>query len=53
LPGAGDPGYLVKTVLWIGSLCVLGGLEGYFAAKKNLQPLVIGIFFGLVWIGIF
>jgi len=51
IPGGSD--HLAASVLYIVSLSLVGGVEGFLAAKKNLKSLVIGIFLAGVWIGIF
>jgi hypothetical protein len=51
----GDSGsdYLVMTVLYIVSLCSIGGLEGYFASKHEKKTSVIAIALTVIWIVIF
>jgi hypothetical protein len=51
IPGGSD--HLAASVLYIVSLSLVGGVEGFLAAKKNLKSLVVGIFLAGVWIGIF
>jgi hypothetical protein len=51
--GFEDNNYLIRTVLWIGSLCVVGGLEGFFAAGKTARSLLIALLLAGIWTGIF
>jgi hypothetical protein len=46
-------GYLAGSVVYIISLIVLGGLEGYFAAKKTRGHLLIALLLAALWAGIF
>jgi hypothetical protein len=48
-----DTSYLVKSVLYIGSLCVVGGLEGYFAAMHEKRSLVLAAAFAGLWALVF
>jgi hypothetical protein len=51
--GFENDNYLIRAVLWIGSLCVTGGLEGFFAAKKTPGFLLIALLLAGIWAGIF
>ena len=51
--GFENDSYLIRTVLWIGSLCVIGGLEGFFAAKKPAGSFLVALLLAGIWAGIF
>jgi len=51
IPSGNDS--LMYSALYILSLSLVGGVEGFFAAKKNLKSLLIAIFFAILWIVIF
>lgn len=51
--GVGDTRYLVETVFWIGSLCAIGGLQGYFAAMREKRSLILAAILGGLWIFVF
>lgn len=46
-------GYLVYSVFYIVSLSLVGGLEGFFAAKKTAKSLLIALLLAGIWAGIF
>jgi len=48
-----DPGYLAYSVFYVVSLSLVGGLEGFFAAKKTVGFVTISLFLALLWTGIF
>lgn len=50
---AQDNSYLVKSVLYIVSLCVIGGLEGYFAAMREKRAFIIAATLAGLWILVF
>jgi hypothetical protein len=52
-PGDAGSGYLVMTILYIVSLCSIGGLEGYFASRQEKKSLVIAIALTVLWIMVF
>jgi hypothetical protein len=45
--------YLVCPVIYIVSLSMVGGLEGYFAAEKTPRSLLIAMVLAGIWTGIF
>jgi len=47
------PGYLACSVVYLAALSLLGGLEGFFAAKKTTGYLLIALLLAGVWAGIF
>jgi hypothetical protein len=47
------PGYLACSVVYLAVLSILGGLEGFFAAKKTTGYLLIALLLAGVWAGIF
>jgi hypothetical protein len=53
LPGQTGADFLVYTVVYIVVLGLVGGLEGYFAAKKTQGNLLIAILLAGIWAGIF
>lgn len=48
-----DTPLLIEAVLYIVSLCVIGGLEGYFASRREWKSLVIAAVLAGVWIFVF
>lgn len=52
-PGPQDTGYLVYSAFYLVSLSMVGGLEGFFAAKKTAGFLSISLLLALIWTGIF
>jgi hypothetical protein len=46
-------GYQVYSVLYVVSLSIVGGLEGFFAAKKTAGSLLIALLLAGIWAGIF
>ncbi len=46
-------GYLACSVVYLAALSILGGLEGFFAAKKTTGYLLIALLLAGVWAGIF
>jgi hypothetical protein len=48
-----DNSYLIRTVLYIGSLSLIGGLEGYFSAMHEKRSLVLAIALAGLWILVF
>lgn len=44
---------MVRSIAYVGSLSMAGGLGGYFASKRELKYLVVAICFGILWILIF
>jgi hypothetical protein len=55
IPGQIPPGidYLVYSVFYIVSLCLISGLEGFFAAKKTAKSLLVAVLLAGIWAGIF
>jgi hypothetical protein len=55
IPGNSPAGteYLVYSVIYVVSLSLVGGLEGFFAAKKTAGTLLIALLLAGVWSGIF
>jgi hypothetical protein len=45
--------FLADRVFYIVSLSLIGGLEGYFAAKKTAGFLLIALLLAGIWLGIF
>ena len=45
--------YLVYSVIYVVLLSLAGGLEGYFAAKKTAESLLIALVLAGIWAGIF
>jgi hypothetical protein len=41
---------IVRSIAYVGSLSMAGGLAGYFAAKRKLKYLLVAICFGILWI---
>ena len=52
-PGRTDANFLACSVVYTISLSILGGLEGFFAAKKTTGYLLIALLLAGVWAGIF
>lgn len=52
-PGQANADFPVYPVVYILSLSLTGGLEGFFAAKKTTGYLLIALLFAGVWAGIF
>lgn len=48
-----ESGYLIYSIVYIALLCMVGGLEGYFAAKKTAGSLLIALLLAGIWTGIF
>jgi hypothetical protein len=48
-----DTGYLTYSVFYVVSLSLVGGLEGFFAAKKTVGFMTVSLFLALLWTGIF
>jgi hypothetical protein len=51
--GTIGPGYPIYSVVYVAVLVLLGGLEGFFAAKKTTGYLVIALLLAVLWAGIF
>ncbi|MDD1702530.1 MAG: hypothetical protein LUQ31_06085 [Methanoregula sp.] len=51
--GSVGPGYLDCSVVYLAALIILGGLEGFFAAKKTRGYLLIALLLAVLWAGIF
>jgi len=51
--GAYTPPMMMYGIAYVGSLSMAGGLEGYFASKRELKHLLVAICFGILWILIF
>ncbi|MFA4824251.1 MAG: hypothetical protein WC593_03750 [Methanoregula sp.] len=45
--------YLIYSVIYVASLSLTGGLEGFFAAKKTAGTLLIALVLAGIWTGIF
>lgn len=45
--------YLAHSVFYVVSLSMVGGLEGYFAARKTAGSLLIALVLAGIWTGIF
>ncbi|OPX65334.1 MULTISPECIES: hypothetical protein [unclassified Methanoregula] len=45
--------HLVNTVVYIAVLCIIGGLEGYFASRPDWKFRGIAIILAGAWIGVF
>ena len=45
--------YLVHSVIYVISLSLIGGLEGFFAAEKTARALLIALVLAGIWTGIF
>ena len=41
---------MVRSIAYVGSLSMAGGLAGYFASKRKLKYLLVAICFGILWI---
>ena len=41
---------MVRSIAYVGSLSMAGGLGGYFASKRELKYLLVAICFGILWI---
>jgi hypothetical protein len=46
-------GYFAYSVFYIVSLCMIGALEGFFAAKKTAISLLVALILAGTWAGIF
>jgi len=44
------PSTWIRSVAYFGSLSVIGGLEGYLAAKKEVTCILMAIGLGILWI---
>jgi hypothetical protein len=51
--GAHDTNYLIRSALYIVILCSIGGLEGYFAAKREIRSFVIAAALAGLWAVVF
>ena len=52
-PGPAEAGFLAWSVVYILSLSLVGGLEGYFAARKTTGNVLIALLLAALWAGIF
>ena len=52
-PHTMETGLFAKTILFIVSLCVIGGLEGFFASRREKKSLVVAIALAGIWIVVF
>ncbi|MCK9631023.1 MAG: hypothetical protein M0R30_05215 [Methanoregula sp.] len=50
---AQDTNYLVRSALSIVALCSIGGLEGYFAAKREKRAFIIAAALAGLWAIVF
>ena len=41
---------MARSIAYVGSLSMAGGLAGYFASKRELKYLLVAICFGILWI---
>jgi hypothetical protein len=41
---------MVRSIAYVSSLSMTGGLAGYFASKRKLKYLLVAICFGILWI---
>ena len=48
-----DTGWLAWTVLYIVSLCTIGGLEGFFASRRDEKSLVVAVLMAGAWFWVF
>ena len=48
-----DTNYIIRSALYIVTLCSIGGLEGYFAAKRENRAFVIAIVLAGLWAIVF
>jgi len=51
--GTTGPGNLVYSLVYIAAQILVGGLEGFFAAKKTTGYLLIALLLAGIWAGIF
>ena len=48
--GSSNLAEMVRSIAYVGSLSMAGGLGGYFASKRELKYLLVAICFGILWI---
>ena len=46
-------GLLIEMVIYTGSLCIIGGFEGFFASRREMKFLGIALALACVWIYVF
>lgn len=47
------PGLLIEMVIYTGSLCIIGGLEGIFASRRDTKFLGIAFALACLWCFVF